>query len=236
MYLRSYNTVFLRTLSLKFSVAVIPVYSRALVRARYCGWSPSHPQGEQLSPLLLLCSHKATGTCGTCPLYKSPSLRESPVPESWDMLHLQAWQQVWHGHWVQVWPDMYMGPAQEVHHWRDSGKAVWRPDPPSLSFSAPPTTPPSLFSSSLYFSFSLSLYILPCVCMCNRVMHSVASVICMYNVYFLCVNKKQAVYCLTAWKSPTGYNYSTTFFLSKNASSVVCYVQWAVQTEQFILF
>ena len=62
------------------------VHSRTL-GARYCsssssGGHPMHPQGEQLSPLLLLCSHKATGNCGACSSYRSPCLSCSGVAGS----------------------------------------------------------------------------------------------------------------------------------------------------------
>ena len=85
----------------------------------------------------------------------------SPASESWDMPHLQAWQQVWHGHWVQVWPDMYMGPPQEAHHWRDWW--AWRPD--LIIFS------PSPYSSFLFILYYIYIYIYSFhwVCMSVRI-------------------------------------------------------------------
>ena len=138
----SSNTVCLRTLSLNCSVyfieTVIPVYFSifpCIEPRRHCSSSLGYHLLWENSCLL---SFFSTLTRPQVPVghvlhtsHRAYCVLGSPAPESWDMLHLQAWQQVWHGHWVQVWPDMYMGPAQEAHYWRDSGKAVWRPDPPS---------------------------------------------------------------------------------------------------------
>ena len=117
-----------------------------------------HVLWEQLSPVLLLYSHKATGTCGACSPYKSPCLSCSgrvagPRVMKYTPSASRLTTQLWHGHWVQVWPDMYMGPAQEAHHWRDSGKAV-------IFCPSHYSSPFSLFGSFLYFflfSFQLLL-------------------------------------------------------------------------------
>ena len=68
-----------------------------------------------------------------------------------------------------------------------------------------------------------------------------AAGLCIWSRWFVCVrtyihvNKKQD--CLVPYRSKISRQvYSTAISLSLNASSVVCYIQWAIQTEQFMPF
>ena len=86
---------------------------------------------------------------------------------------------------------------------------------------------------TLYAELLITEIFTLCVCAAGLCVRSHLFV-CIYFLY-VCQQKKTG--CLLPYHSKIScYMYSTTFFLSKNTSSVFSYVQRAVQKEQFILF